>query len=150
MLRDPRSATLVAGLLPLGVLGAFVAMKTFGVDANVMALAGIAIAIGTMVDMGIVIVENVQRHLDEREPTESRVKVIEEGAAEVAPAVLTSTATTVVSFLPVFALTASEGKLFTPLAATKTFALIASFLIAALDPPRRRPSLPPSPERRDR
>jgi Cu(I)/Ag(I) efflux system membrane protein CusA/SilA len=132
MLRDPRSATLVAGLLPLGVLGSLLAMKTFGVDANVMALAGIAIAIGTMVDMGIVIVENVQRHLDERDPSESRVQVIREGAAEVAPAVMTSTATTVVSFLPVFGLTAAEGKLFTPLAATKTFALVASFLVAAL------------------
>ncbi len=132
MLRDLRSATLVAGLLPLGVLGSFVAMKTFGIDANVMALAGIAIAIGTMVDMGIVVVENVQRHLDESSDTDDRLEVIRRGAAEVAPAVLTSTATTVVSFLPVFALTASEGKLFTPLAATKTFALISAFLIAAL------------------
>jgi len=132
MLRDPRSATLVASLLPLGVLGSFIAMKATGVDANVMALAGIAIAIGTMVDMGIVIVENIQRHLDEADPDESPAVVIKRGAAEVAPAVLTSTATTVVSFIPVFGLTAAEGKLFTPLAATKTFALVASFLIAAL------------------
>jgi Cu(I)/Ag(I) efflux system membrane protein CusA/SilA len=132
MLRDPRSATLVAGLLPLGVLGSFLAMKAFGVDANVMALSGIAIAIGTMVDMGIVIVENIRRHLDEAGPDAPRVATIRHAAAEVAPAVLTSTATTVVSFLPVFGLTASEGKLFTPLAATKTFALIASFLVAAL------------------
>ncbi|MGM0557220.1 MAG: efflux RND transporter permease subunit [Myxococcota bacterium] len=127
-----RSSAVISALLPLAVLMTFVAMKIFGVTANIMSLAGIAIAIGTMVDMAIVLTENMVERLEEAGPDDDRVALIREGAAEVAPAVLTSVLTTVVSFLPVFALTASEGKLFRPLAYTKTFALIASFGLAVV------------------
>ena len=132
MLRNLRSSILISSVLPLGVLGAFVAMKWTGVDANIMALAGIAIAIGTMVDMSIVFTENITAHLERSEDDADRAKVIAHAAAEVAPAVLTSVLTTVVSFLPVFALTAAEGKLFTPLAFTKSFAMVAAMLVAML------------------
>jgi copper/silver efflux system protein len=130
MLMHLRTALLVSAMLPLSVLMAFIAMKAFGVDANVVALAGIAIAIGTIVDMGIIVSENVMRHLDTAEPGESRLDVVHRGASEVGSAVLTAIATTVISFLPVFAMTGAEGKLFTPLAFTKTFVLIAAVLIA--------------------
>jgi len=140
MLRDIRSSLLVASVLPLGVLAAFVAMRHFGVDANIMALSGIAIAIGTMVDISIVFTENIVNHLghtDRKSPEPGdrpldRGRVVAAAAAEVAPAVLTSVLTTVLSFLPVFALTASEGKLFTPLAWTKTFAMLAALAIAMI------------------
>ncbi|MFW6049569.1 MAG: efflux RND transporter permease subunit [Myxococcota bacterium] len=132
ILRHLRSSVLISALLPLAVLGSFVAMKYVGVDANIMALAGIAIAIGTMVDMGIVFVENIVEHLREAPPDADRGTVVRRAAAEVAPAVLTSVATTVVSFLPVFALTASEGKLFRPVAYTKTFAMVFALLLAML------------------
>ncbi len=124
-----RGGLLVSGLLPLAVLTAFVGMKVFGVDANIVALSGIAIAIGTMVDMGVVVTENILRHLDER-PDEPRREVIHRAAAEVGPAVVTAVATTIVSFLPVFTLQAAEGKLFQPLAWTKTFALAGAVLVA--------------------
>ena len=132
MLRTLRSSLLIAAILPLAVLGTFVAMKWTGVDANIMALAGIAIAIGTMVDMGIVVIENIALRLQEAEADADRARVVAKATAEVAPAVLTSVLTTVVSFVPVFALTASEGKLFTPLAYTKTFAILAAFAIAVV------------------
>ncbi|KKN64135.1 hypothetical protein LCGC14_0494760 [marine sediment metagenome] len=125
-----RSSMLIGGMLPLSVLLAFVAMKTFGVDANIVALSGIAIAIGTIVDMGIVICENILRHLDEAPPEAPRLAVIHRAASEVGSAVVTAVATTVVSFLPVFTMIGAEGKLFKPLAFTKTFALIASVVIA--------------------
>lgn len=134
MLRTVRGGVVVAVVLPLGVLFAFVAMKLFGVEANVMALAGIAIAIGTMVDVGIVFTENISVRLGEH-PAASwseRAPIVRAAVAEVAPAVLTSVATTVVSFLPVFALTAADGKLFRPLAWTKTFALVGAFVVAFL------------------
>ncbi|WP_428269696.1 efflux RND transporter permease subunit, partial [Haliangium sp.] len=133
MLRHLRSAAIVSSVLPLAVLATFLAMRWSGVDANVMSLAGIAIAIGTMVDMGIVFTENIVARLDEAGPgadRAERARVVRRAAAEVAPAVLTALATTVVSFLPVFALTAAEGKLFRPLAFTKTYALVASLLLA--------------------
>ena len=130
MLRNLRSSFIISSILPLGVLGAFVAMKGFGVDANIMALGGIAIAIGTMVDMGIVFIENITARLDAREPSQTRAEVVKHAAAEVAPAVATSALTTVVSFLPVFALSASEGKLFAPLAYTKTFALLGALVLS--------------------
>ncbi len=125
-----RSSVLISGLLPLAVLMCFIAMKAARVDANVVALSGIAIAIGTMVDMGIVLSENVLRHLDVLKPGESRLEAVYRGAAEVGGAVVTAVATTVVSFLPVFTMEAAEGKLFKPLAYTKTFALIASVIVA--------------------
>jgi copper/silver efflux system protein len=130
MLRHLRSSMLISSTVPMAVLLAFGLMKLTGVDANIMSLAGIAIAIGTMVDMGIVLTENVVRRLEEAAADEPRRVVIRRAAAEVAPAILTATATTVVSFLPVFALTAAEGKLFQPLAFTKTYALVAAVLLA--------------------
>jgi Cu(I)/Ag(I) efflux system membrane protein CusA/SilA len=135
-----QSSLVIAVTLPLAVLMAFAAMKLFGVDANIMSLAGIAIAIGTMVDMGIIVLENVYDGLAELErhpaATEGRVSsaqrldVIRRAASEVVPAVMTAVTTTVVSFLPVFFLTGRDAKLFTPLAWTKTFALVASLIVA--------------------
>ena len=125
-----RSSILISALLPLAVLMCFIAMKTFGVDANIVALSGIAIAIGTMVDMGIILCENILKHLDEADPAEDRGHVIFRASNEVASAVLTAVSTTVVSFLPVFTMVAAEGKLFRPLAFTKTFALAASVIVA--------------------
>jgi len=100
------------------------------VDANIVALSGIAIAIGTIVDMGIVMTENILRHLDRAPPGADRRRVVFEASSEVGGAVLTAVATTVVSFLPVFTLEAAEGKLFKPLAWTKTFALVSSVVVA--------------------
>ncbi len=125
-----RSAFLISALLPLAVLMCFIAMKTFGIDANIVALSGIAIAIGTMVDMGIVICENILRHLDSADPKKDRLEVIYEACKEVSHAVVTAVSTTVVSFLPVFTMEAAEGKLFKPLAFTKTFAIISSVIVA--------------------
>jgi Cu(I)/Ag(I) efflux system membrane protein CusA/SilA len=136
MVMHLRSSILISGLLPMTVLMVFIAMKLFKVDANIVALSGIAIAIGTIVDMGIVITENILRHLDQAPPEASRRDVIFTAASEVGGAVLTAVSTTVVSFLPVFTLHAAEGKLFKPLAYTKTFALIASIIVAlTLVPP---------------
>jgi len=125
-----RSSILISGALPLAVLLCFIAMKLFGVDANIVALSGIVIAIGTIVDMGIVVSENILRHLDRDPPDVPRLEVVHRAASEVGGAVLTAVLTTVVSFLPVFTMIGAEGKLFKPLAYTKTFALIASVIIA--------------------
>jgi Cu(I)/Ag(I) efflux system membrane protein CusA/SilA len=109
---------------------AFIGMKVFHVDANVVALSGIAIAIGTIVDMGIIICENILTRMDEAGPEESTLRIIYDASVEVGSAVLTAVSTTIVSFLPVFTMQAAEGKLFKPLAFTKTFALAASIIIA--------------------
>jgi copper/silver efflux system protein len=130
MLMHLRSSILIGMMLPVTVLATFVGMKVFKVDANIVALSGIAIAIGTIVDMGIVLSENILRHLDESDPEEPRLEVVYRASTEVGSAVLTAVATTVVGFLPVFTMQAAEGKLFKPLAYTKTFALIASIIIA--------------------
>jgi len=132
IMRHLRTSLLISVLLPLGVLGTFVAMKYVGVDANVMALSGIAIAIGTMVDMGIVFTENIAQRTDEASGEEDGAQVVPRATGEVAAAVMTSVLTTVVGFLPIFGLTASEGKLFTPLAYTKTFAIVAAFLMSVV------------------
>ena len=128
-----RASIIVAGLLPIGVLMTFILMHLFGVEANVVALSGIAIAIGVMVDIGIVDVENILRHLEMPENKGIRGKklmtLIYNATTEVRDAVVTSIATTVVSFLPVFAMEAAEGKLFHPLALTKTFALLSAFIL---------------------
>ncbi len=128
-----RASLIVAGLLPIGVLMTFIFMRFFGVDANIVALSGIAIAIGVMVDIGIVDVENILRHLEKPENQGIRgkklMRVVYQATTEVRSAVVTSIATTVVSFLPVFAMQASEGKLFHPLAFTKTFALLSAFIL---------------------
>ncbi len=128
--RPPAQQLLIAGLLPLAVLMAFIAMKVFGVDANIVALSGIAIAIGTMVDMGIVLCENILRRLEEAGPDERTIDVIHSASVEVGSAVVTAVSTTIVCFLPVFTMQAAEGKLFKPLAYTKTFALVASIIVA--------------------
>ncbi len=130
MVMHLRSSILISMLLPLAVLMCFIAMRVFGVDANIVALSGIAIAIGTMVDMGIVLCENILKHLDEADPDEDRLEVIFRASSEVGSAVLTAVATTIVSFLPVFFMIGAEGKLFRPLAFTKTFALAASVIVA--------------------
>ncbi|MFP4056500.1 MAG: efflux RND transporter permease subunit, partial [Candidatus Brocadiia bacterium] len=125
-----RSSALISAALPLAVLMCFILMRAFGVDANIVALSGIAIAIGTIVDMSIIVCENVLRHLEAAGPEASRREVVVRAASEVGGAVLTAVATTVISFLPVFFMTGSEGKLFRPLAFTKTFALVASIIVA--------------------
>jgi len=136
MILHLRSAFLISALLPVAVLMAFILMKYTGVDANVVALAGIAISIGVVVDMGIILVENMVRKLDEASPDEDRLTVIYEAAAEVSPAVVTALSTTIVSFLPVFMLQQAEGKLFGPLAFTKTYVLLATMIIViTLIPP---------------
>ncbi|MDD3079738.1 MAG: efflux RND transporter permease subunit [Paludibacter sp.] len=128
-----RASVIVSGLLPIGVLITFILMKFFGVEANIVALSGIAIAIGVMVDIGIVDVENILRHLEIPENKGLRgkklVSVIYLATTEVRDAVVTSIATTIVSFIPVFAMQSAEGKLFHPLAFTKTFALLAAFIL---------------------
>ncbi len=130
LLLNLKSSFLVAGSLPVAVLMCFIAMRYFGVDANIVALSGIAIAIGTMVDMGIVLVESMNTHI-ERAPKEQSISTtIYNATKEVAPAVVTAVATTIVSFLPVFTMEAAEGKLFRPLAFTKTFALLSSIIVS--------------------
>jgi Cu(I)/Ag(I) efflux system membrane protein CusA/SilA len=130
MVMHLRSGFIISSMLPLAVLLCFIGMKFFNVQANIVALSGIVIAIGTIVDMGIVVCENVLRHLDEAPPGESKLNVVHRAASEVGSAVLTAVMTTVVSFLPVFTMLGAEGKLFKPLAYTKTFALLASITIA--------------------
>ena len=137
-----RASIIISSMLPVGVLMTFIVMRYAGVDANIVALSGIAIAIGVMVDVGIVFVENIIRHLElpenqsevsSQQSAAGRSKVILEivyrASAEVSGAITVALATTVVSFLPVFAMEAAEGKLFKPLAFTKTFALGASFVL---------------------
>jgi len=125
-----RSAVIIGAMLPLAVLMCFIFMKLFGVDSNIVSLAGIAIAIGTIVDMGIIVTENVLKHLKEAPEDEPRIEVVHRAASEVSSAVLTAISTTIISFLAVFTMTGAEGKMFTPLAFTKTFALIGSVIVA--------------------
>ncbi|MFV1951992.1 MAG: efflux RND transporter permease subunit [Nitrospinota bacterium] len=131
-----RASILISSLLPIGVLMTFIAMRQFGVDANIVALSGIAIAIGVMVDVGIVFTENIVRHLEMPENEGVRGKalleVIYTATVEVATAIMTALSTTIVSFFPVFAMQAAEGKLFRPLAFTKTFALLSSLIIGII------------------
>ena len=130
LLGNLRASVVISSVLPVAVLATFAVMKATGVVANVMSLAGIAIAIGTMVDMGIVLTENIHARLSER-PLDAR-RAVREAATEVAPAVATSVVTTILSFLPVFALSGAEGKLFGPLAYTKTFALATALGLSVL------------------
>lgn len=131
MVFNLRASLLISSILPVAVLMVFIAMRYFGVDANIVALSGIAIAIGTMVDLGIILSENIIKHLEERQG-KSLLQTIYEGSAEVGSAIVTAVSTTIVSFIPVFTLEAAEGKLFRPLAFTKTFALIAALIITLL------------------
>ncbi len=130
MVRHLRSSILISSVMPLAVLGCFILMKIFGVDANIVSLSGIAIAVGTIVDMGIVICENILKHLEEDPPDMPRAEVIHRAAAEVGGGVFSACASTIISFLPVFFMSGPEGRLFKPLAFTKTFALFASIVIA--------------------
>ncbi len=132
MVMNLRSSVLISGLLPVAVLMTFISMKYGGVDANIVALTGIAIAIGTMVDMAVILTENMLRHMEQADEDEPLLEVIFRASSEVASAVITAVSTTVISFLPVFTMVAAEGKLFIPLAYTKTFALIASIIISLI------------------
>jgi len=132
MVMNLRASLLISSLLPIAVLMSFIAMKYFGVDANIVALSGIAIAIGTMVDIGIVLSENMLRHLDAKKEGESSLEVIYRATTEISGAVLTAVMTTIISFIPVFTMEAAEGKLFRPLAFTKSFALFSSLVVALI------------------
>jgi len=140
-----RASILIAGLLPVAVLMVFIAMKFFNVDANIVALSGIAIAIGTMVDVGVILSENIIRHLDEDDkviaiaqgtsgdvsPKKRPInEIVYNATTEVSGAIVTAVMTTIISFIPVFTMIGAEGKLFRPLAFTKTFALTASLIVA--------------------
>jgi copper/silver efflux system protein len=130
MVYNLRASFLISSLLPIAVLMVFIAMRYFGVDANIVALSGIAIAIGTMVDLGVILSENIIKHVDEAPPGQKLITTIYNGASEVSSAILTAVSTTIVSFIPVFTMQAAEGKLFGPLAFTKTFALIAALIVS--------------------
>src|SRR5690606_21159180 len=126
MVVELRTSLIIATLLPIAVLMVFIAMRYFHVDANIVALSGIAIAIGTMIDLGIILSENVLRHMDEDKGRSKLFDVVYKASSEVGSAIFTAVSTTVVSFIPVFTLQAAEGKLFRPLAFTKSFALLAA------------------------
>jgi Cu(I)/Ag(I) efflux system membrane protein CusA/SilA len=126
-----RSAFVAIVTLPLGILAAFIVMHYQGVNANIMSLGGIAIAIGAMVDAAVVMIENAHKKLEGREVDgEERWRLIGEAAAEVGPALFFSLLIITLSFVPVFALQAQEGRLFSPLAYTKTYAMGASAILA--------------------
>ena len=130
MLLNLKSSLLISASLPVAVFMCFIAMRYFGIDANIVALSGIAIAVGTMVDMGIVLTESMITQMKIAPEDQPLQKTIYIATVDVASAVITAVATTIVSFLPVFTMQASEGKLFRPLAYTKSFALIASIILA--------------------
>ena len=125
-----RSALVAIVMLPVGILMAFGTMKLFGLGANIMSLGGIAIAIGAMIDAAIVMIENAHKHLERAEPGRSRVEVLIEAAAEVGPALFFSLLIITVSFMPIFTLESQEGRLFSPLAFTKTFSMAAAALLS--------------------
>jgi Cu(I)/Ag(I) efflux system membrane protein CusA/SilA len=125
-----RSALVAIVTLPLGVLIAYACMHVLGFSSNIMSLGGIAIAIGAMVDAAIVMIENAHKHLERAQPDKSRVAVLTTAAIEVGPALFFSLLIITISFLPIFALEAQEGRLFKPLAYTKTFAMAAAALLS--------------------
>jgi len=125
-----RSTVSVLVTLPLSVCLCFVLMYVFGVDSNIMSLAGLAIAIGDVADMGIIMTENIYRHIASGDPKKSHFEKVFDGAREVGGAIVTAVSNTLVSFIPVFFLTDQEGKLFAPLAFTKTFAIGSSVILA--------------------
>ncbi len=128
MLTNLRTGVLVSSLMPLAVLMGFGMMKFFGIDANIVSLSGIAIAVGTISDMGIVLCENIVQRLRQAPPGSSRLDVVYQASVEVGGAVTTAVLTTIVSFIPIFMMIGAEGKLFKPLAYTKTFVLVASIV----------------------
>ncbi|KAA2285679.1 efflux RND transporter permease subunit [Arenimonas fontis] len=125
-----RSALVAIVMLPVGVLIAFIAMRVLGLNSNIMSLGGIAIAIGAMVDAAIVMIENAHKHIERDDGTRSRAQLIIDACREVGPALFFSLMIITVSFLPVFALEAQEGRLFRPLAFTKTFAMAGGALLS--------------------
>lgn len=130
-----RSALVAIIMLPVGLLMAFTAMKFLGIGANIMSLGGIAIAIGAMIDAAIVMIENAHKHMERAAPDKPRTEVLIEAATEVGPALFFSLLIITVSFLPIFSLEGQEGRMFGPLAYTKTFAMAAAaFLSVTLVP----------------
>jgi Cu(I)/Ag(I) efflux system membrane protein CusA/SilA len=125
-----RSALVAIIMLPVGVLMAFAAMRALGIGSNIMSLGGIAIAIGAMVDAAIVMIENAHKHLERALPDKRRIEILIDAATEVGPALFFSLLIITVSFLPIFTLEAQEGRLFSPLAFTKTFAMAAAALLS--------------------
>jgi Cu(I)/Ag(I) efflux system membrane protein CusA/SilA len=125
-----RSALVAIITLPLGVLIAYLCMYLLGLSSNIMSLGGIAIAIGAMVDAAIVMIENAHKHLERAAPGKPRSEVLIEAAVEVGPALFFSLLIITVSFLPIFALEAQEGRMFKPLAYTKTFSMAAAALLS--------------------
>ena len=125
-----RSALVAIIMLPVGILMAFAAMKALGFGSNIMSLGGIAIAVGAMIDAAIVMIENAHKHLERAQPDKPRVEILIEAASEVGPALFFSLLVITVSFLPIFTLEAEEGRLFGPLAFTKTFAMAAAALLS--------------------
>ena len=130
MLFNLRASILISGLLPVAVLMVFIAMRMFNVDANIVALSGIAIAIGTMVDVGVILSENIIRHIDIDNKKSPINTVVYKATKEVSGAIITAVMTTIISFIPVFSMIGAEGKLFRPLAFTKTMAITASLFVA--------------------
>ena len=125
-----RSALVAILMLPVGILMAFAAMKVLGLGSNIMSLGGIAIAIGVMIDAAIVMIENAHKHLERAPPDKPRIEVLIEAASEVGPALFFSLLIITVSFLPIFTMEAQEGRLFSPLAFTKTFAMAAAAILS--------------------
>ncbi len=125
-----RSAMVAILMLPVGILIALGAMHLLGIGANIMSLGGIAIAVGAMIDAAIVMIENAHKHLERAPPGKPRVEILVEAAAEVGPSLFFSLLVITVSFLPIFTLENQEGRLFGPLAFTKTFAMAAAALLS--------------------
>ncbi|RUO98584.1 CusA/CzcA family heavy metal efflux RND transporter [Hyphomicrobium sp.] len=125
-----RSALVAILMLPVGILMAFTAMKLLGLGSNIMSLGGIAIAIGAMIDAAIVMIENAHKHLERAPPGKPRTEILIEAATEVGPALFFSLLVITVSFLPIFTLESQEGRLFGPLAFTKTFAMAAAAILS--------------------
>ncbi len=125
-----RSALVAIVMLPVGILIAFIAMRLLGLGANIMSLGGIAIAIGAMIDAAIVMIENAHKHLERALPDKPRIEILVEAASEVGPALFFSLLIITVSFLPIFTLESQEGRLFGPLAFTKTFSMAAAALLS--------------------
>jgi Cu(I)/Ag(I) efflux system membrane protein CusA/SilA len=125
-----RSALVAILMLPVGILMSFVAMRMLGLGSNIMSLGGIAIAIGAMIDAAIVMIENAHKHLERAPPDKPRMQILVGAASEVGPALFFSLLIITVSFLPIFTLEAQEGRLFGPLAYTKTFAMAAAALLS--------------------
>ena len=125
-----RSALVAILMLPVGILMAFAAMKYIGLGANIMSLGGIAIAVGAMIDAAIVMIENAHKHLERAEPGKPRLQILIDAASEVGPALFFSLLVITVSFLPIFTLEAQEGRLFGPLAYTKTFSMAAAAVLS--------------------